>query len=118
MQNRAWKDVTKERVTRIIGRVRRSFVSFAARLRGSQLPPARASEGGPFAQDPINSSVPRLPKATDSSTEDDLALVETEIAGHAEDQAEAGILEVTDPTTNSQVAAPETTRINQGRPSC
>ncbi|CAE6126451.1 unnamed protein product [Arabidopsis arenosa] len=112
VQNRTWKGVTKERVARIMGRVRKSFVSFAARLRGSPLPLAHASEGGPSAQDPINTSVPELPEVNGGSAEDDLVPVETEIAEHTEDRAEAGTLEVVGPTANSQATAPETIQVD------
>lgn len=79
VQNRTWEDVTKERVTRIMGRVRRSFLSFAARLRGLPLPPARDLEGDPSAQAPTNTLGAELPKATEGSAADDFDLAETEV---------------------------------------
>lgn len=40
VQNRSWKDITKERVARIMGKVKRNFVSFASRIQSLLLPPA------------------------------------------------------------------------------
>ncbi|KAG7599335.1 hypothetical protein ISN44_As06g035200 [Arabidopsis suecica] len=106
VQNQTWKDITRERVARIMGRVRRNFVSFAARLRGSPLPLPHAPEGGPSARDPINTSALELPEVTGGSAEGDLAPVETEVAGHTEDRTKAGR------------RRPNRPWINRGRPSC
>lgn len=111
-----------------MGRVRRSFVSFAAQRRGSPLPPVHSLEGGPSAQDATNTSVSELRQMTEGSAEGDLSLVETEIAEgdlnlveteiakHIEYRTETGTLEVGDLTTNSQVLAPEIARLTSTRP--
>ncbi|CAE5959308.1 unnamed protein product [Arabidopsis arenosa] len=112
VQNQTWKDITRERVARIMGRVKRNFVSFAARLRGSPLPLPHAPEGGPSAWDPINTLALELPEVTGGSAEGDLAPVETEIAGHTEDRTKAGTPEVTSSTANPQADVPEIIQVD------
>lgn len=62
------------------GKVKKSFVSFAARLQSSPLPSARLLGADPPTQGPPNTSASELPKATDGSTEVDPILVDTEAA--------------------------------------
>ncbi|KAG7593992.1 hypothetical protein ISN45_Aa01g027690 [Arabidopsis thaliana x Arabidopsis arenosa] len=112
VQNQTWKDITRERVARRMGRVKRNFVSFAARLRGSPLPLPDALEGGPSARDPINTSALELPEVTGGSAEGDLAPVETEVAGHTEDRTKAGTPEVTGSTANPQADVPEIIQVD------
>lgn len=95
-----------------MGRVRRSFISFTARLRGSPLPPARAMEGDSSARDPINSSALELPEVVGGSAEGDLVSVETEVAGHTGNRTEVGTPEVAGLTTNSQANAPRSIQVD------
>lgn len=57
-QNRSWKDVTRERVTLIMGKVRKNFVSFTARIQNLPFPPARLLEEDPPALESVSASVP------------------------------------------------------------
>ncbi|CAL9238637.1 unnamed protein product, partial [Arabidopsis halleri] len=60
-QDRTWKGIMRERVARIMGKVKKSCVSFAARLDSSPLPPARPQGVDPTACDPPAVSVSELP---------------------------------------------------------
>ncbi|CAA0395930.1 unnamed protein product [Arabidopsis thaliana] len=55
---RAWKDITRSRVNRIMGKVRKSFISFAAGLLNMPPPPAPIEETRPLDGEAATSNPP------------------------------------------------------------
>nr|AAQ82842.1 At4g20730 [Arabidopsis thaliana]BAD44112.1 putative protein [Arabidopsis thaliana] len=57
-RRRAWKDITRSRVNRIMGKVRKSFISFAAGLLNMPPPPAPIEETRPLDGEAATSNPP------------------------------------------------------------
>ncbi|CAE6126431.1 unnamed protein product [Arabidopsis arenosa] len=103
-QDRTWKNVTRERVACVMGKVKKSYVSFAARLGSSPLPTVRPQGAGSTAQDPLNTSVSELPKAADGTTESNPISVDPGVASAVRDPPDADLVETGDQIANPQTA--------------
>ncbi|EFH64676.1 predicted protein [Arabidopsis lyrata subsp. lyrata] len=88
VQNRSWKDITKERVARIMGKVKRNFED----------PRIPESDSAPALE---------LPMVADSSAETYLVLAENQIAEDTQDRVDTGKIEDDNQVAVAQVVAPE-----------